>query len=333
MADEGDGDAEVEDTSEKFENTSVVLEDLRKDDQAWEPLPSDRRRQLHQLIKSQIPYFGDKPYIDSAQHSVSSYTQKFLAHPGAYGWSLDYNANLFCELAYEGFLSTSLEIPAGRDAPIQVLLPWIDPKRNSLDFNEMHISRQVKKRAKQYSITVDTAYDDVTLGCIRQHGEGWLYRGLRWLLRKLFKEGYTGRQKIHVGVHSVELWNAAGELVAGDLGYTVGGVYTSMTGFRTQHSQGAGEVQLVLTAALLHRMGYDWWDLGMVMKYKARLGARVISRDEFIKRLRCNRDSPARFRHARCPGQELLGHLQQLQTERKGAGGGGATAEGAPEPT
>mmetsp|Transcript_44427 Transcript_44427/g.128586 ORF Transcript_44427/g.128586 Transcript_44427/m.128586 type:complete len:336 (+) Transcript_44427:51-1058(+) len=317
----GDSDAEVEDTSEKYTDTSVTLEDLRKHDQAWEPLPAEQRRRFHSLIKGQIAYFGDKPYIDSCQHNVGAYTRQFLAQPGAYGWSLDFNADLFCELAYEGFLSTSLEIPAGGDSVIQVMLPWIDPKRNSLDFHEMHISKQVRKRAKQYTMTVDTAYDDVMLGCIRQHGEGWLYRGLRWLLRRLFKEGYRGSRSINVGVHSLELWSSDGELVAGDLGYTVGGVYTSMTGFRKQDTRGAGEVQLVLTGALLHKMGYDWWDLGMVMKYKARLGARVISREAFISRLHGDRNKPTRFAHERCAGQELLGHLQRLQQERRSAAG------------
>lgn len=37
----------------------------------------------------------------------------------------------------------------------------------------------------------------------------------------------------------------------------------------SEDTQGAGEVQLVLTAALLKKMGYAWWDLGMTMKYKA----------------------------------------------------------------
>lgn len=163
-------------------------------------------------------------------------------------------------------------------------------------------------------MTVDTAYDEVMLGCIHQHGEGWLYRGLRWLLRKLFREGYRGKQNIHVGVHSFELWDSDGKLVAGDLGYTVGGVYTSMTGFRTHLSKGAGDVQLVLTSALLHKMGYAWWDLGMVMKYKAGLGARVITREDFVRRLHKDRDTPVKFRHDRVGGKVLLGLLQAAKS-------------------
>merc|ERR1712085_133770 len=46
---------------------------------------------------------------------------------------------------------------------------WNDPTRNALDFQDVHISKKVQKRAKHYTMTVDAAYDDVMLGCIRMH--------------------------------------------------------------------------------------------------------------------------------------------------------------------
>ena len=82
---------------------------------------------------------------------------------------MDFDANAFCELAYEGFLTTSMEVGGGTD-PIQVLLPWIAVKRNSLDWKEVHINRSTAKRAKKYYLTTDQDYDGVMLGCIRQHG-------------------------------------------------------------------------------------------------------------------------------------------------------------------
>merc|ERR1719464_2573112 len=100
-------------------------------------------------------------------------------------------------------------------------------------------------------------------------------------------------------MHSFELWDAEGRLVAGDVGYVVGGVYCSMTGFRAQHTQGAGEVQLVLTAALLHKMGFDWLDFGQVLRYKERLGARVVGRLAYLERLWASRDKRTVFGHPR----------------------------------
>mmetsp|Transcript_75999 Transcript_75999/g.219478 ORF Transcript_75999/g.219478 Transcript_75999/m.219478 type:complete len:323 (-) Transcript_75999:130-1098(-) len=294
-----------EDRSEKFGNASVTMEDLRRDDAGWESEPANARAYYYKTLPRSISIFRQWPMLDSSVETAAAFAERFLSQGQGYSWTLDFSGDLFCELAYEGFLSTSLQIGTPSE-PLQVMLPWNDPTRNSLDWQELHISRNTRKRAKRYSMTVDTAYDEVILNCIKMHGEGWLYRGLRALLRRLFNVGYRGKSDIHVGVHSFELWDSDGRLVAGDLGYTVGGVYTSMTGFRLQHTQGAGEVQLVLTAALLCKMGYSWWDLGMVMKYKAALGARVVSRKDFVDRLRRDRDRRVTFGHERIGGQEIL---------------------------
>eukprot|EP00931_Biecheleriopsis_adriatica_P057054 TRINITY_DN33834_c0_g2_i1.p1 TRINITY_DN33834_c0_g2~~TRINITY_DN33834_c0_g2_i1.p1 ORF type:complete len:137 (-),score=15.64 TRINITY_DN33834_c0_g2_i1:75-485(-) len=134
-------DDDVEDTSEKWVDTSVTMSDLRRNDEDWRPLPRPRRRALSAGISAQIPYFRDKPLMDSTTMTVHDYTTTFLSQPGAYGWTLDVEPALFCELAYEGFLNTGLELPASGGEMIQMLLPWIDPVRNSLDFKDAHISR------------------------------------------------------------------------------------------------------------------------------------------------------------------------------------------------
>ena len=139
---------DTEDTSEKFVNTSLTNAELRVDDEAWAPMGGREQAYFVQLITQQISYFADKPLYDG-RCSIGDYAARFLAQPEAYGWTLDFDPNLFCELAYEGFLSTGMEMPAGQDAPLQILLPWIDPKRNSLDFEDMHISKQVLGRRRR----------------------------------------------------------------------------------------------------------------------------------------------------------------------------------------
>ena len=58
-----------------------------------------------------------------------------------------------------------------------------------------------------------------------------------------------------VRVHTFEVWHE-GELMAGEVGYTVGRSFTSMSGFSRMDS--SGTVQCVATAKLLQALGYVW---------------------------------------------------------------------------
>lgn len=81
-----------------------------------------------------------------------------------------------------------------------------------------------------------------------------------------------------VRFHSIELWQD-GKLVAGELGFSVGGIYTSQTGFRT--GSGTGSIQLFVLGQLLLERGCKLWDFGMEMGYKNDLGASTIPRAEW----------------------------------------------------
>lgn len=79
-------------------------------------------------------------------------------------------------------------------------------------------------------------------------------------------------------LHSVEVWSE-GKLVAGELGYVVGSIYTSLTGAYTL--EGAGGVQLVALGKLLEKLGFSIWDFGMEMNYKIELGASSVPREKW----------------------------------------------------
>ena len=40
---------------------------------------------------------------------------------------------------------------------------------------DLHVQRNVRKRAKRFWVSVDTCFPDVLRACQKQHGENWLY--------------------------------------------------------------------------------------------------------------------------------------------------------------
>jgi hypothetical protein len=99
-------------------------------------------------------------------------------------------------------------------------------------------------------------------------------------------EGYTVRG---FSLFAIELRSGSGgKIIGGELGYSIGATYTSLTGFldRTHpYSSNLGTLQLVALATLLQKNGYAFWNLGQsFMKYKQQLGAKVTPRGEFLSR-------------------------------------------------
>ena len=78
-------------------------------------------------------------------------------------------------------------------------------------------------------------------------------------------------------------------LLAGEIGYSIGKVYTSLSGFNVRSDAAVGTVQLVLLGRWLEQRGYAFWSLGHCyspeMDYKRRLGHRVLPRHAFLDRL------------------------------------------------
>jgi leucyl/phenylalanyl-tRNA--protein transferase len=75
-----------------------------------------------------------------------------------------------------------------------------------------------------------------------------------------------------------------GVLRAGEFGVVSGGVYTSYSGYYDENS--AGMVQMFLTGEYLRDRGFAFWDLGMPLAYKERLGGRLLNRGQFTELFR-----------------------------------------------
>ncbi|CAE8636743.1 unnamed protein product, partial [Polarella glacialis] len=173
------------------------------------------------------------------------------------------------------------------------LLPKIHQHRCVLNPRDVHIGKKVRRRAKGFHLTVDKAWSAVVsniqqLTWTSTKGDCWLYDQLTDAYQAVASVGEKWRRGGAIAFHSVELWHSAsGELVAGEIGYTCGSVYSSCTGFAMKEKHpGAGSVQLAALGRWLARLGFELWDLGMELDYKLELGGQMVPRSEWARRIR-----------------------------------------------
>eukprot|EP00928_Gymnodinium_smaydae_P049087 TRINITY_DN32909_c0_g1_i1.p1 TRINITY_DN32909_c0_g1~~TRINITY_DN32909_c0_g1_i1.p1 ORF type:complete len:286 (-),score=45.08 TRINITY_DN32909_c0_g1_i1:43-900(-) len=202
-------------------------------------------------------------------------------------------AALIALLVWHGFLPM---------AGLGMLLPKIHLERCVLAPGDVHVGRKVRRRAKGYHLSIDQAWPIVVqkvqkLTFTENPGDCWLCDSLANAYQAVGQ--LSSSRRLGVAFHSVELWHtASGELVAGEIGYTCGSVYSSCTGFAMKSEYaGAGSVQLVALARWLEKCGFTTWDLGMELDYKLDLGARPISRAEWARTVRSSRSKQVELRN------------------------------------
>eukprot|EP00550_Attheya_septentrionalis_P001924 CAMPEP_0198287500 /NCGR_PEP_ID=MMETSP1449-20131203/6286_1 /TAXON_ID=420275 /ORGANISM="Attheya septentrionalis, Strain CCMP2084" /LENGTH=406 /DNA_ID=CAMNT_0043985459 /DNA_START=115 /DNA_END=1335 /DNA_ORIENTATION=- len=231
-----------------------------------------------------VPYVSSQE-PDSADDYLPDYLKRLVLHShGDFFQTPCFEARLVAHLMAEGFLPISTNY---------LLLPKLHARRCVIPTGRLHIAKSAKKRSKKYKFSINQAFSAVVEGCHAQHGISWLYPKIVAAFSQLFRKGATGTPaRVHddssgedaisvVRLYSMEVWNiSSGHLVAGELGYTVGSIYTSLTGFSAE--DGAGSVQLAALGSLLQHLEVTMWDLGMVMDYKERLGAIEMPRPEFV---------------------------------------------------
>ncbi len=202
-----------------------------------------------------------------------------------YYFSLNWSPEFYRRQARAGFIAVAGITPVG-----PVLFPELQKAYAVLDWENLHLGKTVSRLFKNPALTdgrVSLSLNEdprPVLEALEAHweGESWLLTPYRNLLCRL-----SDQPEMDFRVWGVEL-RAEGELIAGEVGYAIGAVYTSLSGFSRREgpwSRGWGTVQLILLARELERRGFAFWNLGHpYMPYKLQLGAKIFPRAEFLRR-------------------------------------------------
>lgn len=216
-------------------------------------------------------YFFTGEYLIDSDINLENIKAVLEATQEEFCFSDSFDPGFISDLCQWGFLPMAMMIEE-----IPVLLIKLHEYRSILEFENLHIPKNVKKQSRKYSLSVDQAFDICVENINNQHWDSWLYPSL---VQSMSYIHFNGSYKTNF--HSIELWDND-ELIAGELGYSVGSVYTSLSGFYNRDS--AGTIQLCATARLLEYLGYSYWDLGMDMAYKNKLGAVAFKRNSFLEK-------------------------------------------------
>ncbi len=160
------------------------------------------------------------------------------------------------------------------------LVYWFSPNpRCILIPEEIKISKSMRQilNQKQFEITFNKAFEAVMRGCAtakRPHQES------TWITED-FIEAYVALHKNGYG-HSVEVWQQ-GELVGGLYGVALGKVFFGESMFSLVPN--ASKAALISLAEKLNAEGFHFIECQLYTPHLGSLGAKAVSRKEYLKML------------------------------------------------
>jgi leucyl/phenylalanyl-tRNA--protein transferase len=160
----------------------------------------------------------------------------------------------------------------------QPVLWWSPDPRMTLEPAAMIISRSLRKRLhrRDWEVRTDTCFTQVMRACaeprVDQAGT-WITDEMRHAYAAFHQAGYA---------HSVETW-IDGKLAGGLYGVSIGRIFFGESMFT--RTTDASKIALAHLARQLERWHFGLIDCQMETAHLASLGARAISRSDFIRAL------------------------------------------------
>ena len=160
-------------------------------------------------------------------------------------------------------------------------LPWHCPEERAiLDFADLRIPRSLEKerRKSDLTFTIDTAFSTVMHECSLAYRPGqrgtWITPEFEQVFTQLHSDGMA---------HSIEAWDAGGNIVGGLYGIDAGGVFCGESMF--YKTANASKLALLFLIDHLRSRGSTWLDAQVMTPHLAALGALDIDRSEFLDKL------------------------------------------------
>ena len=159
------------------------------------------------------------------------------------------------------------------------VLWWSPDPRMVLGTDGMRVTRSLRKtlRSGRFRVTADTAFPQVMAACAEPRAD----QDGTWITPEVF-EAYCALARIGVA-HSVETWEGEA-LVGGFYGVAIGRMFFGESMFARRSD--ASKIALLHGVRQLRRWGFPLIDCQMSTSHLASLGARTISRAEFLNVVR-----------------------------------------------
>lgn len=156
-----------------------------------------------------------------------------------------------------------------------VMAWWSPDPRGIIPLEALKVSRSLRRSCARFEIRVDTACAAVIDACAdsRRSG-GWIDRDISDAYLRLHELGW---------VHSVEAWDADGNLAGGLYGVSIGGFFAGESMFHRQTD--ASKVALVGLVDLLRGSGATLLDVQWATPHLRSLGAVEVSRSRYLELL------------------------------------------------
>lgn len=231
--------------------------------------------------------------------------ESFLYEPDSeFCFSFDFSPEWIDAVCYKGYFPMANDlgnfIEDIEDFPLkELLLIKHHKERAILKLSEAHFSKKLSKYCDNLEFSIDEDFEGCVQGLLETYKDTWLFPNLVEAFRQIHNGAAT---KYGTKIHSVEVWDkTTNELVAGEIGFRNGHLYSSLSGFRKRNH--VGNFQMAALCQFMKEKNLEYWDFGMFIPYKMDLGCKLFSTKDFFTLHKTLKDGIVDFSCKRRPIQ------------------------------